>query len=1253
MMDSKRLFYVIIIALLLSLVLLNFNVIGSSGSVSVPKDYNYSIYSWTSPYSSLWDVIYDFNLSISSPDNISIKLYENSTLIQNYSVINSDIINLTGNYTREYTESTSSANFKLWWDVPSESINWSEVFNTWNRFSHSSAGDDANPSEMTSWSYDSENDIIQSTINSGTNIGFYSNENYSQYGFETVLKSTATDNDMIGVVLAFEEVEGVEHSLIAIRTTGGVGPGGFSTGVASWAIVYDYNKVPYTNIADKTEIISYGGNWNSYPLGTKVWVERDGDIIKAKTTQLNSHDYVPESELTVNLSDPNFPELQIFKGSSPIGFAAHSQASASFSEVYFSSSVGLVDWNVQFQCHDIGCPCNVNLDCTSGNCRKNTNSSEFYCAEPDDDCSIEYEGISLDIGESSGSWLCRANDDSYQCNATTICDTFNGKYCSVDQTWETGNGTSHVCFSNPYCVSESYFVGKTCDGGVGVAGSCSVTGTAYDKDDSQSYCTSSATDCTQRTWFSNLGYSSNPNLNFCCGDDVNENWFTYSGNLTSTNQSSCRLCLSSVDYGTLTLYGNGGVVDSTCFYGDISCNLTSYNNGTNCTLSNNEICVDGIGCSSCGIYNKTNDFSCYSNCNNNDDLKCWTGYHCNSSNLCSPDLSNSNFCEENSDCISNVCLYNQSFSNSLKLCYDSDVSYCLSNNVYYTNNSIANGYLCNDSSWTNNLPIIHNIIALENVKRNQNLSLFCNVSDYEIQTELDVNISLKKKGSLNWLIRNKTMDYYNSTFDNSSSLYNYNYLVRESVGTQYEVQCSISDLVELVNLNDANLTSFDNTNITIIDDWDFDDVSDDEDRILGTGSTLNTTLSLVMEVDNSPNYNTTNETKVVTIKKADIKLIEFKYNFTKKILDTSNITIEVNDESDNESFIIIKGLELDSDETKNITLPKKNQRGKVCIKDAPVLSISEISSSCNGTNETLFNYCTSVGQTIGNYTCRETNDGYFITGLRNSAGKEMGGTTLRIYDDSDLTTKRVGDSVKFYANFSDGSSMINSNCSIRFSTSQNYTLMSNSSGLYYYTKTFTSVTHGTFFISCFEGATEFLLNDTYDVFAQIETTSETTSTGPSIVPPPRICGDGICIPIIGENCSSCPKDCGICESDGLDSTSSINNTGNYSEFSSIINNNSSTKVNSKNSSNILYADEFVNDGLSQKSKLVIFVLIILILILFFILFFYYREKKDKKNEIELENEIIKLDKTISETKKKSKKTNKKSTKNKKKNSKKK
>ena len=208
--------------------------------------------------------------------------------------------------------------------------NTSAIFSTWLRFSHdASSNQPAYPSETTSWNYDPATDLISSTINSNSYIGFVSPDKYSNYTLEVRVSSTGADDDNIGVICGwYVDSNGREYTLSALRDTGGTNAG--------WQIVYNYARSDSKVIADGNTSVIRGGGWGGYgTTGSIIKVVRNGNILEFETTQLGSSTYDPLTRLTVDLTSD--PVLMKFAGASNYGYSAYSQEGASFRTLTFST----------------------------------------------------------------------------------------------------------------------------------------------------------------------------------------------------------------------------------------------------------------------------------------------------------------------------------------------------------------------------------------------------------------------------------------------------------------------------------------------------------------------------------------------------------------------------------------------------------------------------------------------------------------------------------------------------------------------------------------------------------------------------------------------------------------------------------------------------------------------------------------------------------------------------------------------------
>lgn len=225
----------------------------------------------------------------------------------------------------------------------SVSTSLAAIFNTWDRFSH--AGTDlqpALPGELGSWEYDSTADVLQSTLNSSSYLGFVSSTTHDKYWHEVELSSTAADDDSIGIVLAYHiDKDGRQHTLSALRSAGGTFSAGF-------VLVYNHlqsDKWTAVSAASATMVLAKnpeGTGWQG--LATKLRATRNDNLLEVRATQFypvgtSATAYV--STLKINLNQD--PRLAKFFGPQAYGYSCQSQLAASYSNIRFTESFRIYD----------------------------------------------------------------------------------------------------------------------------------------------------------------------------------------------------------------------------------------------------------------------------------------------------------------------------------------------------------------------------------------------------------------------------------------------------------------------------------------------------------------------------------------------------------------------------------------------------------------------------------------------------------------------------------------------------------------------------------------------------------------------------------------------------------------------------------------------------------------------------------------------------------------------------------------------
>lgn len=202
---------------------------------------------------------------------------------------------------------------------------FSDVFDTWKRISHGTDNQyPSNASELTSWAYNDVTDSISCTVNSGTLVGFIAPDKFETYNFEALLDSDQSDDDQIGLCIAYVESGGREYTLTILRNP----QGGGINAANRFQLVYNYRQSDEQIIAQTSNGLATVNGWANVTGGIRVRIERSGDTIVCKTSEPGGGAFIASAELTIDLS--NFPILSKFKGPQRYGYVAFSQANSTW-----------------------------------------------------------------------------------------------------------------------------------------------------------------------------------------------------------------------------------------------------------------------------------------------------------------------------------------------------------------------------------------------------------------------------------------------------------------------------------------------------------------------------------------------------------------------------------------------------------------------------------------------------------------------------------------------------------------------------------------------------------------------------------------------------------------------------------------------------------------------------------------------------------------------------------------------------------
>lgn len=233
------------------------------------------------------------------------------------------------------------------------------VFNNWLKISNNaSLVFPAIPGETQAWAFDSVNNQVYNTTNSSSYIAAVSDRTFDQYEMLARISSTNLDDDLIGLLLAFDKdpVTGREYTLTAFRSPGGMGP--------TWGLCYNFaqgssSQGDATVLVNGTLDVIWGNGgrganavdagftsnnpgWNALATqwnnagGCRIWAKRTGDIIEIMTSQWDNPNVLdPATKITFDLNSS--ARTQRFRGEKPYGFAAYSQANSYWDIIQFTN----------------------------------------------------------------------------------------------------------------------------------------------------------------------------------------------------------------------------------------------------------------------------------------------------------------------------------------------------------------------------------------------------------------------------------------------------------------------------------------------------------------------------------------------------------------------------------------------------------------------------------------------------------------------------------------------------------------------------------------------------------------------------------------------------------------------------------------------------------------------------------------------------------------------------------------------------
>ena len=238
-----------------------------------------------------------------------------------------------------------------------------------------------------------------------------------------------------------------------------------------------------------------------------------------------------------------------------------------------------------------------------------------------------------------------------------------------------------------------------------------------------------------------------------------------------------------------------------------------------------------------------------------------------------------------------------------------------------------------------------------NTAKYSTVRFYCSGADADTPTHqestLIASFWLRTQGAGSW---NK-MEGVTMAFDGIDHYVDY--YVTDDGNTYYDARCQLSDGVDSSEMYDEFQTEY-----YVSDDWDGDGTADGSDTLEGTGADLNTSLAVTVLIDGATDNNPSGTKNVSFRDDGDSQVFMF---FTNDF-DTNEIelpNIQVARTTTNAGSVLVRGL---TGISKTINVPKVIAADQVCVKNAEISSISEITSACSAGDEYLFDNCIQGGR---------------------------------------------------------------------------------------------------------------------------------------------------------------------------------------------------------------------------------------------------------------------------------------------------
>lgn len=223
-----------------------------------------------------------------------------------------------------------------------EPVSAQDILNDWPRVdnvTYYANKDDAPAGSVSNWYYDEVRDSFVQPDNTATMVAIISPNKLTEYTFETILTSTNRDDDLIGVVVAADLIDGEYNGLyLQVNAGGGSWLGDYRFGLSFFDKDVPALRTGITVAGNNllpSHANSAGDGWSGKTV--KVRVSRSGNMVSAKCSMWNSDEILDETELIYNMNDlpRNGSRLS---GPARYGFCTLSQKGATYLDYRIQSA---------------------------------------------------------------------------------------------------------------------------------------------------------------------------------------------------------------------------------------------------------------------------------------------------------------------------------------------------------------------------------------------------------------------------------------------------------------------------------------------------------------------------------------------------------------------------------------------------------------------------------------------------------------------------------------------------------------------------------------------------------------------------------------------------------------------------------------------------------------------------------------------------------------------------------------------------